>query len=177
MIICPVCKHSELDGTLFCGECGSRLWGDTATDESTTTALDQDTLPHTDKIGTLVIPDFSPPTGFAIRITGSEEPIQLSGKSEYLLGRTDPKHNVTPDLDLGLYGGQQLGVSRRHATLVQTEAGLSIHDLGSTNGTAVNGKVLAPNQEWPLRHGDEIRLGKLALNIFFLTDLNLLTDV
>ncbi len=165
-----------MDGTLFCSECGSRLWGDPEADNSDTTALDQDSLPHTDKIGSLVIPTFAPPTGFAIRITGADDPIQLSGQSEYLLGRTDPKHNVSPDVDLGLYGGQQLGVSRRHATLVQTESGLSIRDLGSTNGTAINGKVLAPNQEWPLRHGDEIRLGKLALNIFFITELNTSAD-
>lgn len=175
MIICPVCKHSELDGTLFCSECGSRLWGDSLADNSDTTALDQDSLPHTDKIGTLVIPAFSPPTSFALRITGAAEPIQLTGKSEYLLGRADPKHNILPDVDLGPHGGQQLGVSRRHVTLVQTENGLSVRDLGSTNGTAVNGKVLAPNQEWPLRDGDEIRLGKLAINIYFIIDA--ITDI
>jgi hypothetical protein len=170
VIICPACKHSEMDGTLFCGECGTRLWGGALTED--TTALDTGTVPHTDKIGTLVIPTFAPPTGFSIRITGSKDPILLAGKPEYMLGRTDPKHNVEPDVDLSPFGGQQLGVSRRHASLVQTESGLSIRDHASTNGTAVNGKVLAANQEWPLRDGDEIRLGKLAFNIFFITENN-----
>jgi pSer/pThr/pTyr-binding forkhead associated (FHA) protein len=77
---------------------------------------------------------------------------------------------VIPDLDLGPYGGQQLGVSRKHAYLVQTETGLSVRDLGSTNGTLVNGRILAANQEWSLRDGDEVRLGKLALNIYFITE-------
>ncbi len=168
MITCPACKHSELDGTLFCSECGARLWGESLSDD--TTALGRDGLPRTDKIGALVFPAFAPPSGFTIRITGAPDPVQLTGKAEYLLGRSDPKHDVQPDLDLGAYGGQQLGVSRKHATLIQTDTGFSIRDLGSTNGTVVNGRVLAANQDWPLRDGDEIRLGKLALNIYFSTE-------
>lgn len=168
MIICPVCKNTELDGTLFCGECGTRLWGE-AFNADTSKLTGQD-LPQTDQIGTLVIPIFSPPSGFTVRINGAAEPVKLAGKPEYLLGRSDPKHDVTPDLDLGPYGGQQLGVSRKHAYLVQTDVGLSIRDLGSTNGTLVNGRVMAANQEWALRDGDEVRLGKLALNIYFITD-------
>lgn len=168
MITCPACKHSELDGTLFCSECGSRLWGESLMEE--TTRFNDDVIPRTDKIGSLVIPVFSPPTGFTLRISGAVDPIKISNKSEYLLGRSDPKHEVVPDVDLGPYGGQQLGVSRKHAYLIQTETGLSIRDLGSTNGTLVNGRVLAANQDWPLRDGDEIRLGKLAFNIFFITE-------
>jgi FHA domain len=170
VIICASCKHSEMDGTLFCSECGSRLWGDANTDETANFALGSDH--HTDQIGSLIIPTFAPPTSFSIRMTGAKDPILLNGKPEYMLGRSDPKHNVEPDVDLSPYGGQQLGVSRRHATLVLTESGLSIRDHGSTNGTAVNGRVLAANQEWPLRDGDEIRLGKLAFNIFFIIDSN-----
>lgn len=157
-----------MDGTLFCSECGSRLWGESSVDEIS--RLQDETLLHTDKIGSLNIPVFSPPIGFTIRISGSIEPVKLANKPEYLLGRSDPKHEVIPDLDLGQYNGQQLGVSRKHAYLIQTETGLSIRDLGSTNGTLVNGRVLAANQEWSLRDGDEIRLGKLAFNIYFITE-------
>jgi len=169
VITCPNCKHSEHDGTLFCSECGSRLWGESLLEEQTSRFSD-DTLPQTDKIGALVIPVFSPPTGFTIRINGVAEPVKLANKPEYLVGRSDPKHEVIPDLDLGPYGGQQLGVSRKHAYLIQTATGLSIRDLGSTNGTLVNGRILSANQEWSLRDGDEIRLGKLAFNIYFITE-------
>lgn len=168
MITCPACKHSELDGTLFCSECGSRLWGEAFTDETAT--LVAGAMPRTDKIGSLVIPALSPVTGLTIRISGAPDAVNLAGKNEYLLGRADPKHNVQPDLDLGPYGGQQLGVSRKHAALIQTDVGLSIKDLGSTNGTMVNGRALGPNEEWPLRDGDEIRLGKLALNIYLISE-------
>lgn len=170
MITCPVCKHSELDGTLFCSECGAALWGDAFTDDTASLQPEGEPLPALEDLGTLVIPTYAPPVGFSLRINGTDDPVRLAGKPEYLLGRADPKHNVNPDLDLGPYGGQQLGVSRRHATLFQIENGFAIRDLGSTNGTIVNGRVLAANQEWPLRDGDEIRLGKLAMNIYFLAE-------
>jgi len=165
VITCPVCKHSELDGTLFCSECGSRLWGDAFADETASFSLGRD-LPRTETIGALVIPPQSVVTGITVRITGAAEPVQLSGKTEYMLGRADPKHDVIPDLDLGPYGGQHLGVSRRHASFAVTDTGLTVQDLGSTNGTQVNGRLLNPNERCPLKDGDEVRLGKLVLNIF-----------
>jgi hypothetical protein len=169
VITCPVCKHSELDGTLFCSECGAALWGDVFTEDTATLKPEIDPLPASDNISTLIIPTFAPPIGFTLRINGAKDQVQMSGKVEYLLGRADPKHDVTPDLDLGPYGGQQLGVSRKHAFLLQVDNGFAIRDLGSTNGTIVNGRVLAANQDWLLRDGDEIRLGKLAMNIYFIT--------
>lgn len=170
MVTCPVCKHSELDGTLFCSECGAALWGDAFDEDTATLKQEFEKLPNTDNVSTLVLPMYAPPIGFTLRINGAKEPVQLAGKTEYLLGRADPKHEVLPDLDLGPYGGQQMGVSRKHASLMQIDTGFAIRDLGSTNGTIVNGRVLAANQDCPLRDGDEIRLGKLAMNIYFIAE-------
>jgi pSer/pThr/pTyr-binding forkhead associated (FHA) protein len=44
---------------------------------------------------------------------------------------------------------------------------LTLVDLGSTNGTHLNGQRLIPNQPRVLRDGDEVRLGKLVFHIFF----------
>jgi pSer/pThr/pTyr-binding forkhead associated (FHA) protein len=169
VITCPVCKHSELDGTLFCSECGAALWGDAFTEDTATLKPEIEPLPATDNVSTLVIPMFAPPVGFSLRINGAKEQVQLTGKTEYLVGRSDPKHDVRPDLDLGPFGGQQLGVSRKHASLLQVDNGFAIRDLGSTNGTIVNGRVLAAGQDWLLPDGHEIRLGKLAMNIYFIS--------
>ena len=51
-------------------------------------------------------------------------------------------------------------VSRRHAEIFRTPEGWRIADLGSRNGTAVNGE---PVQEAPLASGDEIALGTFTL--------------
>ena len=50
-----------------------------------------------------------------------------------------------------------------HLRLVAAEDGLTLHDLGSTNGTYVNGRrTSAPTQ---LRKGDTIQVGKTVLEV------------
>jgi pSer/pThr/pTyr-binding forkhead associated (FHA) protein len=47
--------------------------------------------------------------------------------------------------------------------LVAQENGMMLHDLGSTNGTYVNGRrVSAPTE---LRRGDTIQVGKTVMEI------------
>ena len=48
------------------------------------------------------------------------------------------------------------GVSRHHAEVINTNGTCTLHDLGSTNGTYVNGTVVS---EHALRDGDRISLG------------------
>lgn len=47
-------------------------------------------------------------------------------------------------------------VSRRHCEIVQTETGLVLRDLGSVNGTIVNG---VPVDEHVLQSGDQLKIG------------------
>jgi hypothetical protein len=54
-------------------------------------------------------------------------------------------------------------VSRHHATLYWQAGTYLIQDLGSGNGTLVNGRRITAPQ--PLRHGDEIRMGNTVLAI------------
>ena len=50
-----------------------------------------------------------------------------------------------------------------HMRLVAQESGIMLHDLGSTNGTYVNGRrVTAPTE---LRRGDTIQLGKTVMEV------------
>jgi putative nucleotidyltransferase with HDIG domain len=53
-------------------------------------------------------------------------------------------------------------VSRRHAEIRATPNGWRVRDLGSTNGTFVNGTRLSAG-EWPLRSHDVIRCGNIQL--------------
>jgi serine/threonine protein kinase len=50
-------------------------------------------------------------------------------------------------------------VSRRHAVVQVTAATVHVVDLGSTNGTFVNGERIEANHPHPLRTGDTLRLG------------------
>lgn len=51
-------------------------------------------------------------------------------------------------------------LSRRHARLDVTPEGVKVSDLGSTNGTLVNGR---PITEALLHHGDEIQIGNVKI--------------
>jgi hypothetical protein len=86
------------------------------------------------------------------------------------LGRFDPLAAQKPDIDLVIFGGYRLHVSRLHAEIRLNSGRVPvITDLGSTYGTFVNGKRLAPNVYHPLYNGDQIHLGELGLMVYFET--------
>jgi pSer/pThr/pTyr-binding forkhead associated (FHA) protein len=72
-----------------------------------------------------------------------------------------------PDIDLTAYAAYRMGVSRRHAMLRVKEKRLEIFDLGSSNGTSVNGVRLVAHQPQPLKDGDKIGLGKMVIRIWY----------
>jgi pSer/pThr/pTyr-binding forkhead associated (FHA) protein len=85
------------------------------------------------------------------------------GKTDLIIGRSDAARSIYPDIDLAPHGGDAHGVSRRHARLIVEADGVYLEDLNSTNFTFLNRRRLEPGQRYPLRNGDEIRLGLLAL--------------
>ena len=52
------------------------------------------------------------------------------------------------------------GTSSRHARIERTFEGLALTDLGSTNGTFINGQKMAPNIAIALGGGETIRFGR-----------------
>jgi hypothetical protein len=86
-----------------------------------------------------------------------------SGKAEALLGRADPQEHFFPDIDLSQHGGELGGVSRKHARLLAEGDQVFLEDLHSTNATFLNQKKLQPGRRYPLKDGDEIRLGRVIL--------------
>jgi ABC-type multidrug transport system ATPase subunit/predicted component of type VI protein secretion system len=55
---------------------------------------------------------------------------------------------------------QSAGVSRAHAQLTRQGGGFAVQDLGSSNGTFVNGQQISAPR--PLAAGDKVRLGQLV---------------
>lgn len=89
--------------------------------------------------------------------------IALDVGEELLVGRKDNQRGIFPDVDLGLDGGYDAGVSRRHAIIAPQGDGYALEDLASANGTFINGKRLAPQAPTPIHHGDELKFGTLIL--------------
>ncbi|MBZ0301389.1 MAG: FHA domain-containing protein [Anaerolineae bacterium] len=102
-----------------------------------------------------------------LRIRDVSEPIMLEPANQIILGRKDMTSTNEPDLDLTPYDALDKGVSRIHAAIRRSEDNLTLVDLGSANGTHLNGQRLVPDQPRLLRDGDEVRLGRLVTHIYF----------
>ncbi len=165
MIKCPNCQRDNLEGALFCEECGLSLWGD-AQGEVSTRKLDEESNEFSVKSGWGTA-TFQDRNEVIIHIRDTAEPVTIYPGAEFLIGRHDSASGIVPDLDMTPFGALEKGVSRIHAALRRGEEVLSIVDLDSANGTFLNGQRLAAHQPRLLRDGDEIRLGKLVMRIYF----------
>ncbi len=87
-------------------------------------------------------------------------------RNPMLLGRASEAEGYRPDFDMTFYDDGDY-VSRRHARITRGRAGYFITDLGSSNGTTLNGHVLKPNCAYRLRNGDRIKVG-LVVTQFWL---------
>ena len=169
MKICPNCQFQNREGILFCEDCGQPL-GDVpsvATKQFSKAKLDM-TGPTNSTWGTA---RFGSQASLIVHIRDVANPVVLKPaerpNGEVVMGRMDITTKTSPDLDLTPFGAQEKGVSRVHATIRRNEESLLLIDLGSVNGTYLNGQRLSVDQPHVLRDGDEIRLGKLVLHVYF----------
>ncbi len=142
---CTACQMENIEGALFCEECGARL-------EAISEV--KDTAVETDNEGTTLV------------LTSSDgSTLEIPAKDEVIIGREDPISDVFPDMDLTDLGGMDKGVSRKHAVIHRSGPGYTVEDMGSTNGTYINKKKLQPHAPEMIKPGDELRFGKLALTL------------
>ncbi len=84
------------------------------------------------------------------------------------LGRHDPTEHLSVDVNLISFGGYRMGVSRRHMRINPPHQNtITIQDLGSSNGTYLNGQRLRFEERYGLCHGDELKLGDLTIYVYF----------
>ena len=101
------------------------------------------------------------------RIVGTPDIIRAPVSELLLFGRADENHDIRPQIDLGEYRGQKLGVSRKHALMIARDNRVTIEDLGSANGTYINGQKLQARYPHRVREGDILQLGNLKLQVHF----------
>lgn len=165
MILCSNCKHANLDGTIFCAECGSQLIGK---DALTTQNINTDKFARINSAKSVNDSyqafDGSDAWG-SLHLLDTGQVLPLSTRNEFTLGRISEGQPIMPDIDLSAYQAYAAGVSRLHAVIKRVGDRLIFMDLGSANGTFINGKRLTPNVEQSLKHGDIVALGKLKIQI------------
>jgi FHA domain len=90
----------------------------------------------------------------------------LATDGEMVIGRIDPHRGIRPEVDLTKYDPSSR-VSRRHARITSRGSLFFIEDLGSANGTLINGGLrLAPQEPYLLSNGDAIQIGETTLKFF-----------
>jgi anti-anti-sigma regulatory factor len=89
-----------------------------------------------------------------VQIGGAPGRAVAVGRSRFLIGRGRDCH---------LRLGSAL-VSKRHAAIERRNGRMVLRDLGSTNGTVVNGRVLR-GQETDLRDGDRVQIGPVVCTL------------
>jgi len=163
MIVCSNCKNHEPTGALFCSECGIQL---VKTQVPTTQKIELES----DDMGAGPVSgqSSSRPSDhwISLHLVDSGQIIQISDRADFSLGRISDKQPIMPDIDLTPYQAFDHGVSRLHAVIRRADNQAVVMDLGSSNGSYLNGARLIANVESPLAQGDLLALGKLKIQIF-----------
>ncbi len=164
MIICPNCQHKEMNGSIYCSKCGAQLV-DTrfATHKIKAPELPKEPASKTGRIQPH--PPLSLQSWISLHLIESGQILPLADRTEFTLGRSAEGQPIVPDVDLSPYNAYANGVSRLHAAIKLINNQVVAVDLGSSNGTYLNGVRLTPYIETPIAHGDLIYLGKLKMQV------------
>ena len=164
MIICTNCQHKNVAGAMFCAECGAQLDGvetlitQAITDEQIAAELNKKAA-RQDPVSTPVN------SWISLHLMDSGKILPLASRNEFTLGRLSEGQRIMPDIDLTPYQAYASGVSRLHAVVKRDADRVLVMDLGSSNGTYINGRRINPHVEESLNHGDIIALGKLKIQV------------
>ena len=150
---CPVCAVPRKAGN-FCEACGYNYLTGKSAEIPTDTKQWQISI----SIATLA----QKPSNSSAPTVDSPEPpsrptqiIDLAVGS-YLIGRTSQKRAILPEIPLDFDDA----VSHRHAVLeIRADQSLILRDVGSANGTNLNGYEIPLTRDIPLQDGDAITLG------------------
>ncbi len=110
---CPACGEEVEAGDTFCSSCGYALQAAAAPAPAVAPA----------------------PAGPRLVVAASGAEIPLPVGEELFIGREDPISGIYPEVDLTPHGGEDGGVSRRHARIIVEGGNYFVEDLDSTNFT------------------------------------------
>jgi hypothetical protein len=162
MLNCPTCALPYREGTPVCSRCGALLLSDSQT--HVTDAYDDQANASLNRlVGEVFLADTAP-----IVFEVGEQQVTLPIAARIIVGRLGHSPDADPpDVDLNQFSAREKGVSRRHCAITRKGKLVYLSDLGSSNGTRLNGKRLFGEQARLLRAGDELELGRLKLRVRF----------
>ena len=170
MPYCSQCGSQNSDNARFCSQCGTPLAPPTepspeqgADDSTATMTFGVPGKTEADERTSLNAADAAAvdalPAGSALLVVQRGP----GAGSRYLLDTDLSTVGRHPESDIFL---DDITVSRRHVEFRRDGERFRVHDVGSLNGTYLNGDRV---DDAGLQNGDEVRIGKFRL-IFFASD-------
>ncbi len=171
MPYCSQCGSDNSANARFCSQCGTPLLPPTepnleqaADDATATITFGAPAKTEADERTSLNAADAAAvdalPVGSALLVVQRGP----GAGSRYLLDTDLSTVGRHPESDIFL---DDITVSRRHVEFRRGDEGFRVHDVGSLNGTYLNGDRV---DDAELQNGDEVRIGKFRL-IFFASDV------
>ena len=159
-MFCTRCGHDNPDDARFCAQCGAPLArveyaaSPDATSIFQPGAFDEGPVdePNEEAAGAVD----ALPAGSALLVVKRGP----NAGSRFLLDQDVTTAGRHPDSDIFL---DDVTVSRKHAEFVRSGSEYTIRDVGSLNGTYVNGERV---EQTELASGDEVQIGKFKLGFF-----------
>jgi pSer/pThr/pTyr-binding forkhead associated (FHA) protein len=171
MPYCSQCGSQNSDNARFCSQCGTPLAPPTepeaaappVDDATATITFGAPAMADADERTSLNAADAAAvdalPAGSALLVVQRGP----GAGSRYLLDTDLSTVGRHPESDIFL---DDITVSRRHVEFRRENDTFRVHDVGSLNGTYLNGDRV---DDAELQNGDEVRIGKFRL-IFFASD-------
>ncbi len=162
VLSCPTCALPYCSGAPVCVRCGALLIDGSQT-QRVNPLDDQGDASLKQPLGDVFVADTTP-----ITLEVGERYVILPIVARLVIGRLGSSLNTDPpDVDLNQFSARDKGVSRRHCAITRKGKLVYLCDLGSSNGTRLNGRRLFGDQARLLRAGDELELGRLKLLVRF----------
>ena len=148
--VCRLCGHHNSPDELFCTECGTSLADVRAADTAELEQQANDTrMDAPPSAAGHTVRDISP-APCAVLFPWGRVPVV----GELRIGREEGFSAISGQLDA------YPTVSRQHAVVAPAGAQWAVRDLGSTNGTYVNGARLGEGETRTIGNGDRVGFSK-----------------
>jgi hypothetical protein len=162
MLWCATCLLENTNGSIGCNSCGIVINKQIGPPTRTMAYPARATTPLGHKVHLGKLSE----CGVAIYVGEAQEPLIAEVNDRMLIGRSPDA--IHPGLiDLTKFEAYRFGVSRNHVALVRRNNELYLHDIGSINGSWLNGQRLKPYELYSFPSGAAVVLGQMTLYIYY----------
>jgi hypothetical protein len=172
MIVCPFCQAKHVANTLFCCNCGTCLFEKDSKETSPFDVADTDPVdePGPEPGFTSAAGHGRDPLALRVSIGPSKRAMEIPLTKAIYMGRLDPASTALPEIDLSAEDREGHCISRHHARIRKHEDTVFIEDLGSTNGTYINGRRLTSYIPETMKDYNVVQLGRLLIEVEILRE-------